>query len=48
VAAAIERFSQEVDGGKQFLDAAKGVLIFPHVIKAGFGIGGEYGTKVRY
>jgi len=23
---------------------AKGVLVFPNVVKAGFGIGGEYGT----
>ena len=26
-----------------FRDSAKGVLVFPDVIKAGFGIGGEYG-----
>jgi lipid-binding SYLF domain-containing protein len=43
VAAAIERFSEEVDGGKQFLAAADGVLVFPQVLKAGLGIGGEYG-----
>ena len=40
---AIERFKTEVGGGKEFLAAAKGVLVFPSVIKAGFGIGGEYG-----
>lgn len=40
---AIERFKQEVAGGERFLDKAKGVLVFPNVIKAGFGIGGEYG-----
>jgi len=43
VNAAIERFKTEVGGGKAFLNAAKGVLVFPSVIKAGFGIGGEYG-----
>ena len=43
VDAAIEQFEQEVSGGKEFLKNAKGALIFPSVIKAGFGIGGEYG-----
>jgi len=26
-----------------FLEKAQGVLVFPNIIKAGFGIGGEYG-----
>jgi lipid-binding SYLF domain-containing protein len=40
---ALEQFEQDVKGGKEFLKSAKGVLIFPSVIKAGFGIGGEFG-----
>lgn len=40
---ALDRFRKEVAGGKHFLEDAKGMLIFPSVIKAGFGIGGEYG-----
>ncbi len=40
---ALERFQNEVKGGKAFLKGAKGVLVFPKVVKAGFGIGGEYG-----
>ena len=40
---ALERFKDEVPGGKEFLKRAKGVLVFPGIIKAGFGIGGEYG-----
>ena len=40
---ALEQFGKEVSGGKEFLKNAKGVLVFPKVIKAGFGIGGEYG-----
>ena len=40
---ALEKFKQEVIGGEQFLQKAKGVLVFPEVVKAGFGIGGEYG-----
>ena len=41
--AALEKFKNEVGGAEQFLKEAKGVLVFPSVIKAGFGIGGEYG-----
>lgn len=43
VDAALEQFKKEVQGGDAFLKSAKGVLVFPSVIKAGFGIGGEYG-----
>jgi len=43
VDAAIERFKTEVQGGAVFLKKAEGVLVFPEVIKAGFGIGGEIG-----
>jgi len=32
-----------IGGGKQVLKKAAGVLVFPAVFKAGFGIGGEYG-----
>lgn len=39
----LDRFKQEVAGGERFLSKAKGVLVFPSIIKAGFGIGGEYG-----
>ncbi|AFI83878.1 hypothetical protein Q7A_1036 [Methylophaga nitratireducenticrescens] len=40
---ALKRFQTEVSGGDRFLEKASGVLVFPDVIKAGFGIGGEYG-----
>jgi lipid-binding SYLF domain-containing protein len=40
---ALERFYNDVKGGKEFLKSAKGVLVFPGVFKAGIGIGGEYG-----
>ena len=39
----LKRFKTEVPGGAEFLKQAKGVLVFPSVIKVGFGIGGEYG-----
>jgi len=43
VADSLEKFQQEVTGGKKFLEKAEGILVFPDVVKAGFGIGGEYG-----
>lgn len=43
VDSALKRFRKEVSGGGEFLKRAKGVLVFPSVIKAGIGIGGEYG-----
>lgn len=43
VDAAVERFKSEVQGGAAFLKKASGLLVFPEVMKAGFGIGGEYG-----
>jgi lipid-binding SYLF domain-containing protein len=43
VAAAIKKFKLEVAGADTFLKKAEGVLVFPDVVKAGFGIGGEYG-----
>ncbi|MDX1514259.1 MAG: YSC84-related protein [Gammaproteobacteria bacterium] len=43
VDAALEQFKKEVGGAEKFLAAADGVLVFPSVVKAGIGIGGEYG-----
>jgi len=40
---ALERFEKDVRGAKEFMKSAKGLLVFPRVYKAGFGIGGEYG-----
>ena len=40
---ALERFNEHVKGSKEFMKTAKAVLVFPRVLKAGFGIGGEYG-----
>ena len=45
VEAAIKRFKVEVPGAEKFLAKAEGVLVFPDVVKAGFGIGGEYGES---
>jgi lipid-binding SYLF domain-containing protein len=43
VNSALKLFPQHVKGGKEFLNAAKGVLVIPNIVKAGLGIGGEYG-----
>jgi len=43
VDAALDNFQKEVKGAAEFLQSAKGVLVFAGVIKAGIGIGGEYG-----
>ncbi|HSG91607.1 MAG TPA: YSC84-related protein [Pseudomonadales bacterium] len=43
---ALERLTQEVPEASRLLTKAAGVLVFPRVIKAGIGIGGEYGEGV--
>ncbi len=43
VEAALETFHEQSKAGKRLFDRAVGVLVFPEVIKAGIGIGGEYG-----
>ncbi|HVP77072.1 MAG TPA: YSC84-related protein [Thermodesulfobacteriota bacterium] len=40
---ALTLFYQQVKGGKEFLKASKGVLVIPNIVKAGLGVGGEYG-----
>jgi lipid-binding SYLF domain-containing protein len=41
--ATLERFFYQVPGSQGLAARAAGVLVFPTVIKAGFGVGGEYG-----
>lgn len=40
---AIENFYRQTSAGKALAKKAAGMLVFPQVIKAGFGIGGEFG-----
>jgi lipid-binding SYLF domain-containing protein len=40
---ALEGFLKEVKGAQELLAKADGYLVFPKVVKAGIGIGGEYG-----
>jgi lipid-binding SYLF domain-containing protein len=44
VKVAKERFVKEIKGASEYLKVAKGVLVMPNVAKAGFVIGGQYGT----
>jgi lipid-binding SYLF domain-containing protein len=43
VNAALDRFYKQVRGGRELVGRSQGVLVFAGVIKAGIGIGGEYG-----
>ena len=40
---ALEQFQKDVKGADEFLASAKGVLVLPNVVKAGFVVGGSYG-----
>lgn len=39
----LEKFYKKIGEAKDLGKIAEGILVFPSVIKAGFGIGGEYG-----
>jgi lipid-binding SYLF domain-containing protein len=43
VNATLDRFYRNIGGARELAQKAVGVLVFPSVVKAGFGIGGEYG-----
>jgi len=45
VRAASEKFATQVRGARELAAKAEGVLVFPSVVKAGFGFGGEYGER---
>lgn len=40
---ALTLFYKQVKGGKEFLNTSKGVLVIPNIVKAGVGVGGQYG-----
>jgi len=43
VSATLTTFYSQVKSGRELANKAAGILVFPEVFKAGFGIGGEYG-----
>jgi lipid-binding SYLF domain-containing protein len=40
---AMQNFEKQTSAGHELAGKAAGVLVFPNVIKAGIGVGGEYG-----
>lgn len=40
---ALDKFQKEVKSANELVSKSLGILVFPSVIKAGIGIGGEYG-----
>lgn len=46
--AAMQRFFEQVGGARELADKAEGILVFPAIVKAGIGLGGEYGEGVLY
>ena len=43
VSETLDRFFYSVPGARELAHKAVGILVFPSVVKAGFGFGGEYG-----
>lgn len=43
VEATLNKFFNEIGGARELANKAYGILVFPSVVKAGFGVGGEYG-----
>jgi lipid-binding SYLF domain-containing protein len=43
---ALHSFVSQIGGAKELANKAAGVLVFPSIVKAGFGLGGEYGEGV--
>ena len=43
VNATLSRLASTLPGARELVNKARGVLVFPTVLAAGFGIGGEYG-----
>ena len=43
VRATLDKFFYKIRGARELADKSVGMLVFPSVVKAGFGIGGEYG-----
>jgi lipid-binding SYLF domain-containing protein len=40
----LDRFFYNIRGARELASKAVGILVFPSVVKAGFGVGGEYGA----
>lgn len=43
---ALDALQSHVEGADKLINTAAGVLVFPDIVKLGFGVGGEYGEGV--
>lgn len=43
VHATLDRFFNKIAGARELANKSVGILVFPSVVKGGFGVGGEYG-----
>src|SRR5262249_28759229 len=48
VTATMRKFHANVPSAYDLTSRAAGILVFPSVVKAGFGVGGEYGEGALY
>jgi lipid-binding SYLF domain-containing protein len=39
----LDRFFSKIGGARELANKSVGILVFPSIVKAGFGVGGEYG-----
>jgi lipid-binding SYLF domain-containing protein len=44
--ATLHSFVDQIEGARELANKAEGVLVFPSVVKAGLGFGGEYGEGI--
>ena len=42
----LHSFVEQVSGARELANKAAGILVFPSVVKAGIGLGGEYGEGI--
>ena len=48
VNAALTSFESQIVGARELASKAAGILVFPSVVKAGIGLGGEYGEGAAH
>jgi lipid-binding SYLF domain-containing protein len=42
----LQSFERQIGGARDLANKAAGILVFPSVVKAGIGFGGEYGERL--
>src|SRR6187200_1197851 len=46
VSRTLQSFERQIGGARELANKAAGILVFPSVVKAGIGLGGEYGEGI--